>query len=120
MYCPNCGNEISDNASVCPECGRTISGAITGKTNQAAIAGFVLALVGSGLLGLIFSCVGLTRANRGSDCKGLAVAGVIIGILKLLVSLISVIVFFTIGISFLAALGEAIEQAEEAAIMLAF
>lgn len=49
----------------------------TEGTNGMAIAGFVLSLLGCGLLALIFSLIALNSKNRAN--RGLAIAGAIIG-----------------------------------------
>ncbi|MBX3461009.1 MAG: hypothetical protein KF696_13765 [Planctomycetes bacterium] len=47
-----------------------------------AIAGFILALIPcTWWLGLIFSAIGLAQANKRGAGKGLAIAGLVIGIL---------------------------------------
>lgn len=58
--------------------------------NGLAVAGFVLSLVGlfilwfiCGTLGIIFGAVGLQRANRGAKYRGLAIAGLVIGIIDI-------------------------------------
>ena len=54
------------------------------KTNGFAVAGFVLSLLGcTGLLGLIFSAISLSQIKKepNQKGKGLATAGLIIGIL---------------------------------------
>jgi hypothetical protein len=63
--------------------------------NGMAVAGFVCALVGIflfqfilGPLGIIFGAIGWARANSGAPRKGLAVAGVIIGILDLAILIV--------------------------------
>jgi len=62
-------------------------------TNGMAIAGFVLSLLGCGLLGLIFSLVALNSKNRAN--RGLAIAGAIIGgLLTLLQCAWGALVFF--------------------------
>jgi hypothetical protein len=68
----------------------------SGESNGMAVAGFVLSLVGliilaipMGILAIIFSSIGLNAAlNKGKRGKGLAIAGLIIGIIDLLVGLI--------------------------------
>jgi hypothetical protein len=57
------------------------------------VAGFVLALLGLfvpflGILGLIFAAVGWGEANRRGAPKGLAIAGVVMGIIAIVTGLI--------------------------------
>ncbi len=68
MYCKNCGNNINDNAVVCPNCGVQVgefkstdtqkpSADLPQKGNAVGIVGFVTSLVGAlfGLISLIVS-----------------------------------------------------------------
>lgn len=59
------------------------------KTNSMCVVGFVLSFFFS-LIGMIVSCVGLSQVkkNPNEKGKGLAVAGIIIGILGTIVSFI--------------------------------
>lgn len=67
-----------------------------------AIAGFILALVGlfinpygiPSLLGIIFSSLGFTRDNK----KGLAIAGLIIGIIGFIYTLLVILGVFNINL----------------------
>ena len=72
--------------------------------NGMAIAGFVLSLVGIllfgivlGPLGVIFSIIGLNRANKGAKFKGLAIAGIIIGAIVTILSIIGLIALSSSG-----------------------
>ena len=76
------------------------------KTNGMAIAGFVLSLLCcTSLLGIIFSAVGLNQINKdpSQGGKGLATAGLILGIIGLIAGIIY-LVFYS------ALLGAAIED----------
>ena len=67
------------------------------KTNGMAIASLVLSLVGCSLLGIIFGGLAISQINKGRGSgKGLAIAGLVIGI----VGLIATILFWS---SFMAA-----------------
>lgn len=62
-------------------------------TNGFAIAGFVCSLVLFGLLGLIFSIIGLTQIEKnGQDGKGLAIAGIVVSIVRLFIILFYIFV----------------------------
>lgn len=99
MFCKNCGKEINDNAVICPYCGvatgknmPAASGSerSTGSsTNGFAIAGFVLSFF-IPLLGLIFSIVGLRKADECGSGRGLAIAGIVISILDMVLAIIIV------------------------------
>jgi len=60
------------------------------KTNGMAIAGFVTALACCSPLGIILSAIGLNQINNNPSQKGkgLATAGLIIGIISLLFSIL--------------------------------
>ena len=63
------------------------------------IAGMICSILLSGLLGLILSIVGINRVKKsGAPGKGFAVAGIIIGILKILFILAMSFIFFFAGI----------------------
>ena len=65
MYCKYCGNQLSDGAIFCPQCGRLLDDALPGqlvapqaeistpqpvkKKNPVALVGFILAIAGSAL-----------------------------------------------------------------------
>ena len=89
-YCRHCGAEMYDDATTCPKCGRADQYdedyVVPTKTNGFAIAGFILSFFG-GLLGLIFSIVGLVQINRRGNQKGkgLAIAGIVISAVMMIV-----------------------------------
>lgn len=102
MFCKNCGQQVDDNAEFCPNCGAKVKEAPaenvptytnqnqptqTNKTNGFAIAGFILAFFG-GILGLIFSIIGLVKARNEGSPKGLAIAGIIISIIAFIVYIV--------------------------------
>jgi hypothetical protein len=72
--------------------------AVSHQRNGMAVAGFVCALVGIflfnfilGPLGIIFGGIGLSHARDGAPNRGLAIAGVVIGILDVILFLIVVV-----------------------------
>lgn len=119
MFCPYCGANLTDNAKFCSSCGAQIekentSEVVTETNNQlqtnqptpntqstvkkfsgAAIAGFVLSLVGiivagipCGVLGIIFSAAGMSETkNQEKRGKGLAIAGLVISIIDIVLVL---------------------------------
>lgn len=96
-FCSNCGNELADQAVICPKCGvSTGQNAVAGNNNNTsngmATAGFVLSFFVP-LLGLIFSILGLKKVKETSAGKGLATAGIINSSIALFIILISVIIF---------------------------
>ena len=85
MYCSKCGNEINDQAVVCPHCGvatsnfnQSVTPATNKDKNAMAIAGFVCSFFAP-ILGWIFGGIGLARANkRNGKHKGFAIAALAI------------------------------------------
>ena len=62
------------------------------RSNGLAIAGMVCGIVGLffaniilGPLAIIFGGIGLSRANRGASNRGMAMAGIILGIIDIVV-----------------------------------
>jgi len=100
-FCTNCSNEISEDAVVCPSCGVKVGApvynvkVVKGTSNDLAIVGFVLALVGIfmcffSLAGLIVSIIAYKNCNDYvNPNKGFAIAGLIISIIVLLLGVIS-------------------------------
>ena len=101
MYCKNCGKEIDNNAYVCPYCGALTAaqtpaagGDASKKINGLGIAGFVVSLVSLGLgyffaiasiVGLVLSIVGMCMRKKYTSCNGLAIAGLVLGIVSTLI-----------------------------------
>ena len=97
---PNTGEPLNNNAQQ-----TTIP--TQSKSNGMAIAGFIVSLLVSGLIGLILSIVGLNKVKECNSGKGLAIAGIIIGILRMIGTIIAcILLFFTFGL-----FGAAINQA---------
>ncbi len=110
MFCKNCGREIDEHAYVCPYCGALAatpvpaeSPAPTTRVNGLGIAGFVVSLVSLGLgyffviasiVGLVLSIVGMCLRKKYTSCNGLAVAGLVLGIIS---TLIWAIVWIAVG-----------------------
>ena len=68
-FCSNCGNEVADEAVICPKCGvsvsqnTAVSNNNNGTSNGMATAGFILSFFVP-LLGLIFSILGLKKVKE--------------------------------------------------------
>lgn len=85
MFCKNCGAEIDDKAVACPHCGvATGNLATANSSNGTAVAGLIFAFIFP-LIGLIVSCVGLSKSKScNGKGKGCAIAGIIISILEMI------------------------------------
>jgi uncharacterized protein DUF4190/zinc ribbon protein len=99
MNCPVCGAHNLPNAAFCSQCATSLmvpphlaGGAMYGmapRTSGMAIAGFVLSFF-CGLLGLIFSIIGYNECKKSNGMvtgEGLAVAGIVISIVMLLITI---------------------------------
>lgn len=111
-YCPACGAQVAEDIQYCSSCGYNMNqqaqsayqtanynstpiSTTSTSSNGMAIAGFVVSLISLflccgciSIVGLILSCIGLKRANQNNGAgKGLGIAGLIINILGILLSL---------------------------------
>lgn len=106
MYCTVCGKENSDENRYCIGCGAVLiqdsEFQISNENNKSlklstnALAGFIVSLVGiiifaipCGVSSTIFSALALKDTNSGKfRGKGLAIAGLIIGIIDIILGII--------------------------------
>lgn len=117
-YCSHCGNELFDQAVVCPKCGNqvrefnystnsrqqtnTTTQPTVKKTNTMCLAGFILSFI-IPIVGLILSCIGKSQVAQSPEQDGetLAKAGIIISAVRLgldaLGSITSVILVLIFG-----------------------
>lgn len=121
MICNNCGAEINDNIRICPNCGAIVSGEKQNVTAASTYVGpmgnptpvLVWGILGlafscfffTGLLGVIFSIIGLTKAKEynaftsgGSSRQAtigkiLSIVGVVVGAVSVLLSIL-----FAVGV----------------------
>lgn len=91
MFCKNCGREIDDKAVFCIHCGVAIDK--VKKINGLGLAGFVVSLVSlyfgvyfciASIVGLVLSVVGMVNAKK-CRLNGFAIAGLVIGIISVLI-----------------------------------
>lgn len=71
----------------------------TKKTNVFAIVGFICSLAVSSTVGIILSIIGLTQVKECNDGKGFAIAGIIIGIARIILSIIILVLYFLLIIA---------------------
>lgn len=104
-FCAKCGNEIEKGTTFCANCGTPVEGT-TKKvetesndnggqvSNGMATAGFVLSFFVP-VLGLIFSIIGLNKANQLNGAgRGLAKAGLILSIIWLVLEVVAIIFYY--------------------------
>ena len=101
MYCKNCGNSLSDEAIVCPNCGVATGKQfpnIEKKKNTMAIIGFILSFFVS-IAGLVCSIIGYKEAAQyNGDGKSFALAGIIISIVELVIPILFIGIYLIIFI----------------------
>lgn len=121
MFCKNCGKEINDQAVVCVHCGCAVANAAPKAANPTApmvgagndgkglsIAALVLGLIGlvfawfgwfcyvalaCAIAGIIFGGMGMNKSKAANGkASGLAVAGLVLGIIGTVFALFAVLV----------------------------
>ncbi len=105
-YCPNCGNILNDNTTICPKCGMQITQSnttntmntmsavsSTNKTNDIAIAGLILSFM-IPIVGLVLSIIGLEKSKEINNGKRLSIAGIVISAVFTIISIINLIKLF--------------------------
>ncbi len=113
MFCKTCGQEVNDNAVICPHCGCTIKQTTETnpqqkmrKINVLCLVGFILSLVSLfislyctiPIAALVLSIVGVVQASkRGDGLRGLGIAGIVLSG----ISVILCIILLVYGLSLL-------------------
>ena len=119
-FCPNCGNILNDNTTMCPKCGMQItqsnmtnsmnnmntSGSIntmntapsSNGENNIAIAGFILSFI-IPIIGLILSIIGLKKSKETNNGRGLSIAGIVISTIFTIISIIAIFLIFSSAMS---------------------
>ncbi len=110
-YCPNCGNILNDNTTICPKCGMQITQSNTTNTmntmsaapsangeNNIAIAGlilsFIIPIVGP-IVGLVLSIIGLKKSKKTNSGRGLSIAGIVVSTIYTIISIIAIFLTFS-------------------------
>lgn len=119
-YCPNCGREIDEGTNFCPNCGNAIKqqanqgeikGINSGDSNSLGILGFIFGLAAlvlstlsffvfgfGAFIALVLAVFGVFFCAKTIKKGGLSTAGLVVGIISLITSLIGSIVFiFTLA-----------------------
>lgn len=92
-FCRNCGKEINIETGFCPNCGTEVKEEVSKEQKDNTVLGFVLSLLGFlcctylAIPGLIISIMSFQDIKNGivpTKNKGLAIAGIIIGIIGII------------------------------------
>ena len=88
-YCPNCGKEINSDSLYCTDCSTNTNINKNNNSNGIAIGGFVCSLLGLSIIGLVLSCIGLSKSKKlNGNNKGFAIAGIILSAIKIVLAII--------------------------------
>lgn len=113
MYCKKCGNEIFDEAVICPKCGCSTKEEVAvtekpktkAKINVMCLVGFILSLVSLlialygivAIAGLTLSIIGIVQGRRnGERLIGLGIAGVAVSVGSLIYTVYTLIVLISL------------------------
>ena len=100
MYCKNCGQQIDDNAVVCPHCGAPTDNFNKRQTNapqadDAPSAGFAVLCFFFPIVGLILYLVwNDTMPMRARSCGKGAITGFIVWLILGIISIVSTVLIF--------------------------
>ena len=107
MFCKNCGQELNEQAVICPHCGVATDNyakttAVPEQKNTLALVGFILSFFVS-LAGLIVSIIAYKNAKKpefNGDGKSFALAGIIISAVSMGIGLIGGIIYSILFVNF--------------------
>lgn len=72
-------NDMQDISDIPSNSGSVSSNEVQNESNNVAVAGFILSLIGLHIVGLILSIVGLKKSKeKNNKGKGLSIAGIVI------------------------------------------
>ncbi|MBO4939494.1 MAG: DUF4190 domain-containing protein [Clostridia bacterium] len=95
--CKVCGSLIHKSVVYCPECHQLADNpprSNQSETNGFAIAGFICAFFFP-ILGLIFGCLGLTKAKQCGVGKAFSLAAIRLSIVFMIVNVVLILVYFS-------------------------
>ncbi|MDY3854447.1 MAG: zinc-ribbon domain-containing protein [Butyribacter sp.] len=98
MFCSKCGKEMEDGSAFCSACGSSLTTTfnVENKNSSAGIVALVLGIVGLlawiipiiglpvGVVALVFGIIGIKKSS-----KGMSIAGLVLGILCLVLTIIN-------------------------------
>lgn len=101
MYCTHCGAEINDEAVICVHCGIAThkhQQRVKREGNPLAVIGFIMVFFVT-IAGLVSSIIAYRRCKENPNLqdKGLSLAGIIIGAIKLGLFAVYLILYFTLS-----------------------
>ena len=108
MFCSNCGREIKQEETFCPFCRAEIEKItpLVKTTSGFAIASLVLGIVGvfgvCSILAIIFGVIARNRIRESNETiggEGMAIAGIVLGIVTLAIFVIWLIIIIGIGVT---------------------
>lgn len=114
MRCPKCNCDTLSEDLFCRNCNTKFVRSYPAQSyptyqapppakkasNGMAVAGFILSFFFP-LLGLIFGCIGNSRANKGASGKGLSVAAIIISIISMICNFFFIVGFLEVFLPYL-------------------
>lgn len=103
MFCKYCGKELSQDAEICPHCGRILNAKPytppVAEPNVLAILGLIFAFL-MPVAGLVLSILGKSRARElNGNGETIAKAGIIISVIYLAIAVIAVIAIYALAVA---------------------
>lgn len=108
MNCPKCNRKNDDTAIFCIYCGKEMKleeikevKIVSPRLNPLALSGFIVSMASvatglfgvAGIVGIILSSIGLSKIKKNNERgRGFALAGLIVGIITVVVSILKIMV----------------------------
>ena len=97
-FCTHCGKPTEEGEEYCGFCGQCLtqkgpeaspSNSVTvNKTNDLAIAGIIISIVLSAIIGIVLCIISLNQIKKtGEKGKEVAIAGIVIGVIKIVITI---------------------------------